>query len=432
VNTIDQSVGAMSSARSAGMKARAAAASMIGTTLEWFDFTAYNTLAALVFGKLFFPSSDPLVGVILAFSTYAVGYVSRPIGGVVLGRLGDKIGRKKVLTVCLALMGVSTMLMGFLPTYNSIGLLSPILLVALRFFQGIAIGGEWAGAVLLSVEHGNEKRRGLNASWTQMGPSSGMLIATGVIALISSQLSQEQFLAWGWRVPFLLSFVLVFAGFWLRHGIDETPMFNEMEKNHSTSNAPVTEVFKSHFRNLMVAGGARVGVGVVYAMSTVFSLSYITTTLQMSKTTGLTGVMIGAGFNALSIPFFAHLSDKFGRRLIYGLGAVSAIIWSASYFYFMDMRTPVTTVLVIVAGLLIHACMYGPQAAFVVEQFPARVRYAGSSLTYTLAGIVSDAFAPLIIVALFSWMHNGHPVSAYVTFAQVVTLTALLFAKKKA
>lgn len=432
MNNIDQSMAAVKAPRSGLMKSRAAAASMIGTTLEWFDFTAYNMLAALVFGKLFFPSSDPLVGVILAFSTYAVGYVSRPIGGIFLGRLGDRIGRKKVLMVCLVLMGVTTMLMGFLPPYHAIGLASPILLVILRFFQGIAIGGEWAGAVLLSVEHGNDKHRGLNASWTQMGPSSGMLIATGLIAFISSQLTAEQFLDWGWRVPFLLSFVLVFAGFWLRHGIEETPTFKQIENTNSASEAPVSEVFKYHFKNLLVAGGARVGVGVVYAMSTVFSLSYITTTLGMSKTIGLTGVMIGAACNAISIPLFAHLSDKYGRRLIYATGAVLAVLWSASYFHFMDSRDPTTIVLVIVVGLLVHACMYGPQAAFVVEQFPERIRYAGSSLTYTLAGIVSDAFAPLIIVSLFSWMHSGVPVSGYVAFAQMVTLTALLFAKKRA
>jgi MFS family permease len=227
---------------------RLASASMIGTTLEWYDFTIYNTMAALIFGRVFFPSVDPLVGILLAFSTYAVGYVSRPLGGIVFGRLGDKIGRRSVLVLTLVLMGVATAMMGLLPTYNAIGIWSPLLLVGLRFVQGVALGGEWAGAVLLSMEHGRQDRRGLNASWTQMGPSVGTLIATAVIAMLTSGLSDADFLDWGWRIPFLASLVLVIFGLWVRNGVEETPMFKELELSRRKVEAPVGEVLRSHWR----------------------------------------------------------------------------------------------------------------------------------------------------------------------------------------
>src|SRR5437773_499940 len=229
---------------------RLAAASAVGTTLEWYDFTVYNTLAALIFNRLFFPSFDPLVGTILAFSTYAVGYISRPIGGFAFGHLGDKVGRRFVLFVTVAIMGMTTMLMGTLPSYASAGTLSPILLVALRFVQGVALGGEWAGAVLISVEHGAQDKRGRNASWTQVGPSFGTLLATGFIALITYFLAPDQFLDWGWRVPFLASLLLVGFGFWIRNGVEETPKFKEMEANHSKAKTPVSDVFRHYWKRL--------------------------------------------------------------------------------------------------------------------------------------------------------------------------------------
>src|SRR5439155_6091389 len=283
---------------------RLAAASAVGTTLEWYDFTVYNTLAALIFNRLFFPSFDPLVGTILAFSTYAVGYISRPIGGLVFGHLGDKLGRRFVLFVTVAIMGLTTALMGLLPTYMSGGIPSPILLVTLRFVQGVALGGEWAGAVLISVEHGDQEKRGRNASFTQVGPSLGTLLATGCIALITYLLSPDEFLSWGWRIPLLASIVLVGCGLWIRLGVDETPMFKELEESGAKARKPIGDVLRLYWRRLLIAGCARVGSDVLYALFAIFSLTYVTGVLNLSRTLALTEIMIEAVFNALAIPAF--------------------------------------------------------------------------------------------------------------------------------
>jgi len=247
--------------------------------LEYYDFAIYNTLAALAFNKLFFPSFEPLTGTILAFSTFAVGYFSRPIGGVIFGHLGDRYGRRFVLVTTLMVMGATTALIGALPTYAAAGVLSPTLLVALRFVQGAALGGEWAGAVLLSVEHGDQRRRGRNASWAQMGPSLGTLMATGSIAIVTSLLPEESFLAWGWRLPFFASVVLVGFGLWIRVGVEETPLFRQLERDKSQARAPVGEVFRAHWPKLLIGGGARIGPDVLYSLAATFSLSYLTMTV---------------------------------------------------------------------------------------------------------------------------------------------------------
>jgi len=413
-------------------RGRLAAASMVGTSLEWYDFTVYNTLAALVFNRLFFPSVDPLAGTILALSTYAVGYVSRPLGGFVFGNLGDRIGRRAVLMLTLLLMGVTTALMGVLPTYASAGIASPLLLVALRFVQGIALGGEWAGAVLLSVEHGDQKRRGFNASWTQVGPSLGTLLGTGFIALITLALSSDDFLAWGWRVPFIASVLLVGFGLWVRRGVEETPQFEQLSQAHATAKVPVAEVLTQHWRRLLVAGGSRIGSDVLYALLVVFTLTYVTTVLHLSRTTALTAVLIGTACNAATVPLFGALSDRFGRRPVYLAGTLAAIVWAFTFFMLLDSAQPLLIVLAVVVGLVIHAAMYGPQAAFVTEQFPTRVRYAGSSLAYTLAGILGGGFAPLIIVSLYKYWGNTVAVSMYVSIALMVTGISLIVARETA
>ena len=411
---------------------RLAAASSIGTALEWYDFTVYNIMAALVFNHVFFPSFDPLVGTILAFSTYAVGYVSRPVGGFIFGHLGDVAGRKAVLITTLVIMGVTTALMGLLPGYASWGIWSPVLLVALRFIQGIALGGEWAGAVLLSMEHGEANKRGRNASFAQVGPSCGTLIGTGFITLVTLALSVDQFQAWGWRIPFLLSLLLVMFGLWLRRGVEETPTFVAMQAAEKTTHTPLKEVFKSYPRQLLIAGGSRIGSDVLYALVVVFTLTYVTTVLNLPRPLALMATMLGAIGNAITVPMFGALSDRLGRRPVYMVGALLAIIWSFVFFELLDSSQPVLIVIAVIVGLLIHAIMYGPQAAFVTEQFPTHVRYAGSSLAYTLAGIIGGGFAPLIITTLFKEMGSTLWVSLYVSLALAITLVALWCAKETA
>jgi len=411
---------------------RLATASSVGTILEWYDFTVYNTLAALIFNRLFFPSFDPLSGTILAFSTYAVGYVSRPLGGVLFGHLGDKRGRRVVLVITLMLMGVTTGLMGLLPTYATAGIASPILLVMLRFVQGVALGGEWAGAVLISVEHGAQHQRGRNASWTQVGPSVGTLLATGGIALITYLVSPDEFLLWAWRIPFLASVVLVGFGLWIRRGVAETPMFTELEERGTKAQTPIGDVLRHYWRRLLIAAGVRVGSDVLYALVVVFALTYVTTVLSLSGTLALTAIIVGSACNAVSVLFFGALSDRVGRRPVYAAGALLGMLWAFVFFVLLDSRRPALIVIAVVIGLVIHGAMYGPQAAFVTEQFPTRVRYAGSSLAYTLAGIAGGGFAPLIIASLFRVYGTSTQVSLYVVAALCVTGVALLMARETA
>jgi MFS family permease len=306
------------------------------------------------------------------------------------------------------------------------------MLVALRFIQGVAIGGEWAGAVLLAMEHGNPRKRGLNASWTQVGPSFGILIGTGFIALVTALVSPDDFLDWGWRVPFAFSLLLVAFGLWVRRGVGETPAFKQLSESDSIVKSPIVEVLRDHWRRLLVAGGARMGVGVLYALAVIFSLTYITTTLELSRTVALVAVMIGTFFNALAVPLFGALSDRFGRRPVSAAGAIAGAIWAFAFFNLLDSKQPALIVVGVVIGLVIHAAMYGPQASFITEQFPTRVRYAGSSLAYTLAGVASDAFAPLIIVSLFKATQTAAAISLYVCVTLGITLLALFCARETA
>jgi len=401
---------------------RLASASIAGTALEYYDFAVYNTLAALVFNKLFFPTFDPMSGTLLSFATFWVGYLSRPFGGILFGHLGDRHGRRFVLILTLALMGITTMLIGLLPTYSQIGVFAPILLVMLRFAQGVALGGEWAGAVLLTVEHGTDKQRGRNASFAQMGPSIGTLVAAGAIALTSWLVPQEQWLHYGWRLPLLASVALVAFGLWLRVGVSETPQFTHLQER---VRSPLREVVRHHWRQLIIAGGVRMGPDVMYSLLAVFLLSYLTTTLGMPRTQVVTALTIGAGFNAGFILMAGILSDRFGRGTVYGTGAAVAIVWVWVMFPLLESKTELAILVAIVGGLSIHAFMYGPQAAFIAERFPTHVRYAGSSLAYTLGGVFAGGIAPLAFQALYRAYGTTVVVAIYATAALLITLLIL-------
>ena len=411
---------------------RAFFASLTGTALEWYDFAVYSAASALVFGDLFFPSEDPLTGTLLAFSTYAVGYVSRPLGGIVFGRLGDVIGRKKVLIATLVLIGAATFVIGLLPTHSTIGAAAPIALVVLRFAQGVGVGGEWGGAVLLSSEFGDPKRRGFCASAAQVGPPAGNLLANGVLAALGVLLTEDQFLSWGWRIAFLVSGVLVGFGLWIRAKLEETPVFKAMEAEHSRPEAPVREVLTRQPRALAAAILARVAPDVLYALFTVFVLTYATDELDMSRGSALTAVLIGSSLQIFLIPLAGALSDRVNRRLLYGCSAVGAGVWPFVFFGMVDGDSWGLLVLGVVVALVLHSLMYGPQAAFVAEQFSPRLRSTGSSLAYTLAGLIGGAIAPLLFTALLGSFHSWVPLAVYVAVAAAVTLAGLLLGRDSA
>ena len=400
---------------------RAYAASLSGTALEYYDFAAYSVAAATVFGDLFFPSGDDLVGTMAAFSTYAVGYLARPLGGFVFGRLGDVIGRKKVLVHTLLLAGIATFLIGLLPTHAAIGGLAAVLLVVLRLAQGVAVGGEWGGAVLLSSEYGDPRRRGFWASAAQIGPPAGTLLANGVLALLSGMLSEDAFLSWGWRVAFLLSAVLVAFGLWIRLRLEETPVFRQIAERGERPSAPVSEVVGRERRALFAGILVRVCPDVVYSLFTVFMLTYITKELDMSRSQGSTAVMIGSALQLVLMPAFGALSDRVNRRRLYLYGTIAAAVWPFVFFPMIGGRSFLLLVVGTVVALAIHAMLYGPQAALITEQFSPRLRYTGSSLAYTLAGVIGGAPAPLVCAALLVWFDSWWILGVYVVLAAILT-----------
>jgi MFS family permease len=408
---------------------RAYAASLSGTALEYYDFAAYSVAAATVFGDVFFPTGDDLAGTMAAFSTYAVGYLARPLGGFLFGRLGDVVGRKKILVYTLMLAGVATFLIGLLPTHAAIGGFAAVLLVTLRFAQGVAVGGEWGGAVLLSSEYGDPRRRGFWASAAQIGPPAGTLLANGVLALLSGVLSEDAFTSWGWRIAFLLSAVLVLFGLWIRLRLEETPVFRQIADRGDRPTAPVAEVVGTERRALFAGILIRVCPDVLYSLFTVFTLTYITQELGMSRSQGSTAVMIGSACQLLLMPAFGALSDRMNRRRLYLYGTVAAAIWPFVFFPMIDGGSFVLLVLGVVVALVIHAVLYGPQAALLTEQFSPRLRYTGSSLAYTLAGVIGGAPAPLILTALLAAFDSWWILGGYLLFTAVLTGVGLWLAR---
>ncbi|MEQ4716754.1 MFS transporter [Nonomuraea sp. B19D2] len=402
------------------------AASLIGTTIEWYDFFLYGSAAALVFNKLFFPESDPLTGTLLAFLTYAVGFIARPLGGLVFGHFGDRLGRKTLLVVSLLTMGAATFLIGCLPTYETLGPAAALLLTALRLVQGFALGGEWGGAVLIVSEHGDTARRGFWASWPQAGAPGGNLLATGVLAALAAWQSDEAFLAWGWRVPFLLSGVLVLIGLWIRLTISESPVFQQAPPEKAP---PIKGVWRYHRKDVITAIGARLAENISFYLLTVFVITYAKS-VKIENSTVLNAVLIASAIHFVTIPMWGALSDRIGRRPIYLAGAAGIGVWIFAFFPLVDTGNFLVITLAVTVGLLFHGMMYGPQAAFFSELFGTRMRYTGVSIGAQLSAIVAGALAPIIAVALLKSYGSSVPISAYLGVAALLTLVAVYAARE--
>jgi metabolite-proton symporter len=415
-----------------GSLRRIIGASMIGTTVEWYDFFLYTSAATLVFNKVFFPTSDPLNGTLLALGTYALGFVARPIGGLVFGHYGDKLGRKKLLVLSLLLMGVSTFLIGLLPGYATIGVAAPILLTVLRLVQGFAIGGEWGGAVLIVSEHGSAERRGFWSSWPQAGVPAGNLLATAVLAILAAVQSDAAFVAWGWRIAFLLSAVLVLVGLWIRLSISESPVFLEAQRKagDAPERAPIVRVVREHWREVLIALGARIAENGSYYIITGFLLVYLTEVVKVPRSVGLNAVLIGSAVHLVTIPLWGALSDRVGRRPLYLFGAVGIGVWAFLFFGMLDTRSFGMIALGVTLGLVLHGAMYAPQAAFFAELFGTRMRYSGASIGYQLASLAAGAVAPLIATALLKSTGSSWPISIYVAAMCLVTVVAVALARE--
>lgn len=413
---------------------RVVLASLIGTTIEWYDFFLYGAAAALVFNQLFFPTSDPSIGILLAFGSYALGFVARPIGGAVFGHFGDRFGRKRLLALSLITMGLSTTLIGVLPVYSQVGVLAPVLLVLLRLLQGFAVGGEWGGAVLLVAEQCASERRGLMASWPQAGVPAGNLLAAGVLALMAALQSQNEFLRWGWRVPFLLSSVLLALGWWLRSRLEETSAFVRAQTlTAGVAVSPLKEVLRSYPRALLVGAGLRVGENICYYIITAFSLTYLVQIRAADRELALNALLLGAAAECITLPMFAALADKIGRRPVYAFGAFGMAVWMFAMFGLLNAGGTLSVILALVGGLVLHGAMYGPQAAFIAEMFPTRVRYSGVSLAYQVTSIVAGSLAPIIAVAMYKHWHSFMPVAVYVASSCCISgITAILARETRA
>ena len=407
-------------------------ASVLGTTVEWYDFLIYGVGAALVFNKLFFPSFDPLVGTLAAFGSYAVGFVARPLGGAIFGHYGDRLGRKAMLTLTMIIMGGGTFLIGLLPTYEQIGIFAPILLIFLRLLQGIGIGGEWGGAVLMVIESGDPKKRGFLGSLVQVGFPLGMVLATIVFAAVS-KLPESDFLAWGWRVPFLISFLLVGVGMFVRLKLVETPKFREVRDHDEVLEMPILDVLRRDWKNFLIAVGLKLTeVAWVYIL-TVFIVFYAASRLGLSRSIILDAVLYAALLELITIPLFGILSDKVGRKPMYAAGAILSALLAFPLFTLLDTRDTLTITLTIAVVMsFTHGLMFGPQAAFLPELFGTKVRYSGASLGCQVSAAISGGFAPLIATGLLTWDGGTRFISLYLVSLAAVTLLAVIASKETA
>ena len=417
-------VGELPEAEHSAQLRKAVIASTVGTAIEWYDFFIYGTAAGLVFGKLYFPNEDPLSATLLAFGTYFIGFVGRPIGAAIFGHYGDRIGRKATLIATLLCMGIGTFLIAFVPTYASIGIWGAIILTVLRMIQGIGVGGEWGGSVLLAMEwsrtHG---QRGLIASWPQFGVPCGLLLSNFAILAFSTWAGAD-FITWGWRVPFALSIILVGVGLWIRLGILETPVFQEILANAKVEKAPVAEVIKKQPKEIILSALLRMSEQAPFYVFTAFIFAYAVGTLKMNRDFVLAAVMAAAFVSFFSIPIAGHLSDKIGRKTMYLLGVVTMGVFGFVYFAMIDTAVPWVIFLAIVLSLIPHDMQYGPQAALIAESFTPRLRYSGASLGYQLASIIAGGPAPLIATWLFATYHNAYAISVYIAVLAVISFIA--------
>jgi metabolite-proton symporter len=406
---------------------KAVIASTIGTAIEWYDFFLYGTAAGLVFGKLYFPNQDPLSATLLAFGTYFIGFAARPVGAAIFGHYGDRIGRKATLIATLLFMGIATFLVAFVPTYASIGIWGAIILTVLRALQGIGVGGEWGGSVLLAMEwartHG---QRGLVASWPQFGVPCGLLLSTLAVTVFSAW-SGDQFIVWGWRIPFALSIVLVGVGLWIRLGILETPVFQKLLDEDKVEKAPILEVIKKQPKEILLSALLRMSEQAPFYIFTAFVFAYTVGTLHMSRNFILSAVMVAACVSFITIPLSGHISDRIGRRKMYLIGVVFMGLFGFLYFGMVDTTVPSAVFIAIVLSLIPHDVQYGPQAALIAESFTPRLRYSGASLGYQLASIIAGGPAPLIATALFATYHSGYAIAIYIAACALISLVSAAF-----
>jgi MFS family permease len=406
---------------------RAVIASTVGTAIEWYDFFLYGTVTPLVFAPLYFPNADPLTGTLQAFGIYAVGFVARPIGAAIFGHYGDRLGRKSALIATLMLMGVATFLVAFVPTYARIGIWGAVILTILRFVQGVGVGGEWGGSVLLSMEWAqSNQHRGYIASWPQFGVPAGLFLSNLAVLSLSA-ISGSHFLEWGWRIPFVLSAALVALGLYIRLGILETPVFARLAAAKRIERTPVLEVIKRQPKQIILTALCRVGEQGPFYVFSAFVFAYGTGTLHLRREFLLAAVLTATMISFVAIPLFGHLSDRFGRKRIYMLGAALTGLFGFVYFGLLDTRSSALVFLAIATSLLPHDMMYGPQAALIAESFPGRMRYSGASLGYQLSSVIAGGPAPLVATWLLSQYHSGTPIAVFILACALVSLFATSF-----
>jgi MFS family permease len=409
---------------------RAVVASTVGTTIEWYDFFLYGTASALVFPALFFPKQAAFTGILLSFGTQFVGFAARPVGAAIFGHFGDRIGRKAMLVTTLLLMGISTFLIGLLPGYGTLGYTAPVLLTLLRIAQGLGVGGEWGGSVLLSMEWGTHRKRGLMASWPQLGVPMGLLLSTGLFKLFSS-VSGHSFLSWGWRVPFLLSIVLVGIGLYVRLRVLESPEFVAVRQQNTVIRRPLLEVIVKQWREVLTSAFVRMSEQAPFYLFVTFVLTYGTTQLKLTRDSLLNDTLIAAAIGLFSVPFFGYLSDLVGRRLVYGVGIVATAVYAFPYFGLLNTRTSGLVLLAIVLSLVFHDIQYGPQAALIAESFGPNVRYSGAGLGYQLASVIAGGPAPLIATKILQRTHSSTGISWYIVGCCVLAMAALLLMPRR-